>query len=348
MLKVLKYTVLTAFILVVVFIVSIFIDVFTTDTPVEGFELSTLKKRVVLNEHSIEDTLEIAKDYFNNNEIKKSYITYLHILERDPNNVDAYIGISWLYERIDNYPEAEKHILEAEKRINSETSPETLIELYFTAGQLYGSYSKYHGNMYLDKERDYYYEALIVKGLDNELINAYYSHIYYRLGITYSILKDYEQEVKYYLKSYNIDEDKSMYYPIFYSYTYAGDFKNANEYLQLIKESHGENFSYFLAMAHYNTEMGDYDEAYKYFEKAKEVPVDSVIFQYHLRIANYYEKIGNYEKAKEHYIKFYENNMYFVNDTIFQEKIQKYNIDIKKYERMIEKEREKNYSKKIL
>ncbi|KAB3529252.1 tetratricopeptide repeat protein [Alkaliphilus serpentinus] len=95
MLKVLKYTVLTAFILVIVFIASIFIDVFTTDTPVEGFELSTLKKRVVSNEHSIEDTLEIAKDYFNNNEIKKSYITYLHILERDPNNVDAYIGIAW-------------------------------------------------------------------------------------------------------------------------------------------------------------------------------------------------------------------------------------------------------------
>ncbi|KAB3529253.1 tetratricopeptide repeat protein [Alkaliphilus serpentinus] len=252
-----------------------------------------------------------------------------------------------VYERIKNYREAEKYILEAEKRINSETSPETLIELYYTAGIIYYDYGAY-GKEHIEHEKEYFIKALGVKDLNEEWTSTYYSHIYYKLGSLYSQLGDYKETIRYYLLSYNLDEDKSMYYPIFYNYTHAKDFENANKYLQLIKETHGENFSYFLAMAHYYTEVGDYDEAYKYFEKAKEIAVDSVIFQYHLRIANYYEKTGNVEKAKVHYMELLKNNSYSILDKNVQEKIQKYNIDVKKYERMIEKEREKNYKKKIL
>lgn len=45
---------------------------------------------------------------------KSAYIVYKYVLDEEPNNIKAYIAMADLYGQINNFPEAEKYIDEAE------------------------------------------------------------------------------------------------------------------------------------------------------------------------------------------------------------------------------------------
>ena len=319
---------------------------YSSDPLVKWLFVSPKFGKVIFNNYNITDTLQLAKKYVEEGDGKSAFLTYNDVLKKDPNNIEAYVGLADLYGRMYNFKEAERYIDEAEKRITPQTSSEMIADVYYHEAIIYDSTFKYEGYKNTDKAIEYYHKAL--NSLNENSVNLQYkkeyeSFIYFYLGQTYSSIGKEDIALECYKKSMEANpEDKALHYSMGITYIMLKEYEKAYESLLTYQDAFGRNDS-LVGFGYYYTEIGDYRKAKDYLTEAEQIDPSSyrTLFFY----GNYYEKINNMIKAKEYYRKAFEMNIYTINDKNIQRTIERLNINVDDLKEQLEEEKEENYNK---
>ncbi|MCX7904451.1 MAG: tetratricopeptide repeat protein [Caloramator sp.] len=336
--------------LLVFFIIALIIDMQGPTPYIRWYFVLPKYGKVVYNNHSIEKTLELAKKNVDKNDLVSGYLLYKNVIKRQPDNIDAYVGIADLYGQAQNFKEAEKYIKEAEKLIKDDTPDEKKAKIYHIAALIYDGLAAYADeeeiDFYLKKSLEYFSKILNLKNLNNIAMKEYKYLIFKKLGITYYLLNDLKKSNYYFLEAYNIKNDDDLLYSIAVSYLRLGDFPNTEKYLGLYKQKFGEdNIDLLIVNGFFYLKKGKNDEAMDYFKKA--LNKDNNYSKVYLFVARCYKQMGMKDKAKENYKKAFDINPFYIREPEVKDYIKDLGIDVKEYEDKIKQIREEKYSQVI-
>lgn len=335
--------------LLVFAIVALIIDMQGPTPYVRWYFVLPKYGKVLYNNYSIEETLTLAKKNVDKNDLVSGYLLYKNVLKRQPDNIDAYIGIADLYGQAQNFKEAEKYIKEAEKLIKDDTPDEKKVKFYYLAALIY----KGMASLSNDENLMNYYINLAVKNFNYALKHLknigdkeYYEYIYFNLGNIYNFLAKDKLSLEYYLKAYSVNNSPYILYSISTEFIKLGDYKNAEKYLNLYKEKTGEDsVDLFLGYGYMFSSMGQHERAFEFLDKAKNKDINNE--KIYLILAKSYIQMGIKDKAIENYKKAFDMNPFYIRDPEVKKYIKDLNMDIKEYENKIKQIREEKYSQVI-
>lgn len=328
------------------FIVAFFLSISGEHPFLKLFLTSPRHSKLIYTNLGIKDTMDFAWDYLKKGEFVRANIAYNSVLEKDPQNVDAYIGIARLYTNIGNHGEAKKYVEKALQYIDENTSVDSRFMAYFAGGAIYNNAGNYEGTEANRKSLEYFQKALNLKeAVEDPRYKIMLSEAYYCMGIVSIAEGRFDKATEYLTKSLEYDSrDKILNFSIAISYIHMREFDKATEYL-LKTEQAGKEAEAIAGYIFYYTEKGELGKASEYIEQVGNKYNDDATVQ--LYIANYYERVGEIDKARDMYIALFDKMPFSIQSAMSQETIERLNIDVSKAKEKIEKEKQEKYSQII-
>ena len=240
---------------------------------------------------TVELFLEEFKDYFVAGKYEEAERVLLEVLKIDNKNVDAYMGLSRVYERL---KQRHKAIDILQRAINAGIKSE---DIYFEIGVLY-DYEKHH-----NKAIENYQRALEIKSDDHYALN--------NMGGCYYEICEYDKAIESYQKALDIKPDKhEAYNNMGSAYGEKGELDKAIESYQKaidIKPDFHEAYNN-MGVAYNN--KGETAKAIACHQKALEIKPD--FYQARHNLGYVYEQKGELQQAIQQYKKAIQINYQFI------------------------------------
>ncbi|MBD3264681.1 MAG: tetratricopeptide repeat protein, partial [Candidatus Omnitrophica bacterium] len=222
--------------------------------------------------------------YQSNKKYHKVIDSYKKMIDFDPQDIDAYIGLGDFYVKIGEYSQAIKTFKKAIEVKPS--SPNVCMRL----ANLYDRVQK-------DKKAIEYYEKYLQ--IRPGSFNAYNNlgNIYLELGNYTKALEYFKKAEKfqYYMNSIDFLNNMAT------IYTKVGEHDKAIDNLKSILEIDPAFMEAYTNLAHLYNTKGDYSKAIEYYKKA--IKINPGFLDAYLSIGDIYDNIAEYENAESYYKK---------------------------------------------
>lgn len=335
------------FIILIVVVTALLISISGEHPFLKLFLMSPRGRTVLYSNLGAEDALSFAEDYKKKGEFVKAIIAYDYVLRKDPNNVDAYTDMAWIYSYIHNYKEAKILIEKAIEKLTPDTIPERAFVAYYGAGVTYFNASNFEGSVNNEKALEYFNKAIdISKTIKDTDIKQLLSDVYYCMANIYVAEEQYDKAVVNYVKSLELEpEDNVINFSTAICYIELKQFDKAREYLSKL-DSNKHKLEQIVGDIFYYTEIGDLQKARQIVEGNELQFQKELIFKNYA--ANYYEKSGDTARARELYIELFNEKPKSLFTMESQKIAERYHIDTTELMKRIEKEKEESYNKKVV